>query len=436
MPSTVSQAARRCALVVAGLAAACAGGDGATTPPPVPASISITAATSGALVSLGETRALTASVADASGANLSGAVVTWSTSDAGVATVAGSGTTATVTAVGNGGTTITATSGGVTSTIAVTVAQRFAQVTATVGSATLAIGATGSITVTARDGRGNPIAGTTGATFTTSDRTRVLVDASGALIAVAPGAAVITTSLTRDGVTATAGTDVTVRAPVTAASSATVQTTDANAFSPATSTIAQGGTVTWAFGSVAHNVIFQGSGAPSNIAVTSGSSVQRVFETVGTYPYDCTIHAGMTGTVNVAASALFTLMNGANERPTPVNTTASGAAVLTRNGATMNFVVTYQGLASSPTGMHIHGPAGPNSSAGILVDLMLTPLTGTNGVLTGSFTATNIRSIGGQPAISLDSLSSLLRNGQGYVNVHSSQFPAGEIRGQLGPPPT
>ncbi|MCA2992618.1 MAG: CHRD domain-containing protein [Gemmatimonas sp.] len=54
----------------------------------------------------------------------------------------------------------------------------------------------------------------------------------------------------------------------------------------------------------------------------------------------------------------------------------------------------------------------------------------------GSFTAANIRGIGGQPAISLDSLSSLLRNGQGYGNVHSSRFPAGEIRGQLGPPPT
>lgn len=436
MPSPVSQAARSCAVVLTGLAAACGGGgEGTTTSAPVPATVSVTAASSGPMVSVGDTRGLTAAVVDTKGASIAGATVAWTTSDASVATVAGSGTTATVTATGNGSATITATSGSACGTVAIDVAQRFARVTATVGAASMAIGATSPLTVTARDGRGNPMAGTTGATFSTSDRTKVLVDASGSLTAVAPGAAVISTSLTRDGVTATAATNVTVTAPVAAASAATVQATDANLFTPPTINVAQGGTVTWTFGGISHNVIFQATGAPGNIGVTSGTSAQRVFETLGTYPYACTLHAGMTGTVNVIASALFTQMNGANERPNPVSSSANGAAVFTRSGASMNYVVTYQGIASNPTGMHIHGPAGPNNNAGILVDLMRTPLTGTSGVLTGSFTAADIRGVGGQPPISLDSLSSLLRNGQGYVNVHSSQFPAGEIRGQLGPPP-
>jgi CHRD domain len=136
----------------------------------------------------------------------------------------------------------------------------------------------------------------------------------------------------------------------------------------------------------------------------------------------------------VVASALFTQMTGANERPNPVTTTANGAAVFTRNGSTMNYVVTYQGIASNPTGMHIHAPAGPTANSGIIVDLMRTPIASTSGVATGSFTATDIRGISGQPPTSLDSLTSLLRNGQGYVNVHSTAFPAGEIRGQLAPP--
>jgi plastocyanin len=428
------RAVRIGAVLLVSLAAACGGGaDGGTSPAPVAATITIAAASTGPLVSVGDSRALTATVTDARGASISGGSVTWITSDASIATVSGSGTTATVTAAGNGSATITATSGTARSTIAVEVAQRYAQLTATVGASSMAIGATGPLTVTARDGRGNPMSGSTGATFTTSDRTKVLVSPTGVLTAVAPGTAVITTSLTRDATTATATTNITVTAPVAAAASAAVQATDANLFTPPTINVAQGGTVTWTFGGIGHNVVFQSSGAPTNIGVTSGSSAQRVFETIGSYPYACTLHAGMTGTVNVVASALFTQMNGANERPNAVNTMANGAAVFTRSGSTMTYVVTYQGIASNPTGMHIHAPAGPNGTAGIIVDLMRTPLTGTSGVLTGSFSATDIRGIAGQPPISLDSLSTILRNGQGYVNVHSSQFPAGEIRGQLGP---
>lgn len=433
MSSPVQHFTRICAVFLVSATVACGGGDGGTAPAPVAATITLSASSTGALTSVGDTRTITAAVADAKGASIAGASVTWLTSNAQVATVAGSGTSATVTAVGNGSATITATSGTVSNTITVDVAQRYTQLTATLAGASMAIGATGTLTVTPRDARGAAMTGTSGATFATSDRTKALVDANGVVTAVAPGTATITTSLTRDGTTATATTNVTVTAPVAAAAAITVQATDANVFTPPTITVAQGGTVTWTFGGIGHNVVFQSTGAPSNIAITSGATAQRVFETIGSYPYACTLHAGMTGTVNVVANALFTQMNGANERPNPVNTTANGAAVFTRNGASMNYTVTFQGIASSPTGMHIHGPVGSNANAGILVDLLRTPFTGTGGVVTGTFTAADIRGIGGQPPISLDSLATILRNGQGYVNVHSSTYPGGEIRGQLGP---
>lgn len=77
-------------------------------------------------------------------------------------------------------------------------------------------------------------------------------------------------------------------------------TTSASAFSPREVNLLKGGTVTWSIGSVAHNVIFnQVDGAPADVAVTSNAQVSRTFNTAGSFPYDCTLHAGMTGTVNV-----------------------------------------------------------------------------------------------------------------------------------------
>jgi plastocyanin len=64
--------------------------------------------------------------------------------------------------------------------------------------------------------------------------------------------------------------------------------------------IAAGGTVTWTFGSVEHNVNFGGSGgAPSNISTSSNTTAARTFNTAGNFSYDCNLHAGMTGTVIV-----------------------------------------------------------------------------------------------------------------------------------------
>lgn len=75
---------------------------------------------------------------------------------------------------------------------------------------------------------------------------------------------------------------------------------NSNEFSPADVLLKVGGTVTWAFGSRPHNVIFdRTNGAPADIPVTTNTQVSRNFSVVGSFPYDCTIHAGMSGTIRV-----------------------------------------------------------------------------------------------------------------------------------------
>lgn len=83
---------------------------------------------------------------------------------------------------------------------------------------------------------------------------------------------------------------------------ATVQATPAEQFTPGRVNLTVGGTVTYAFGSLAHNVFFDNAptGAPANIsAPSSNKSVTLTFNTKGTYVYNCHIHPGMQGTVVV-----------------------------------------------------------------------------------------------------------------------------------------
>jgi plastocyanin len=103
-------------------------------------------------------------------------------------------------------------------------------------------------------------------------------------------------------------------APPTLASRATVQATPQSVFNPASVEIAVGGIVTWAIGSVTHNVVFQRSsddgsdyygggrsspGAPEDIPASTNTSVSRTFPNAGTFRYQCTLHAGMVGEVRV-----------------------------------------------------------------------------------------------------------------------------------------
>ena len=88
----------------------------------------------------------------------------------------------------------------------------------------------------------------------------------------------------------------------TPSATATVQATPAIQFTPATVELTAGGTVTFDFGAVQHNVFFDNAppGAPANITTPSANeTIARTFPTAGQYRYNCHIHPGMSGTINV-----------------------------------------------------------------------------------------------------------------------------------------
>ena len=81
----------------------------------------------------------------------------------------------------------------------------------------------------------------------------------------------------------------------------TVAATPSLTFTPGTLPVNVGETVTFAFGSVPHNVFFtQQAGAPADIAGNNTNvSITRTFAAAGTYAYTCHIHPSMQGTIEV-----------------------------------------------------------------------------------------------------------------------------------------
>lgn len=165
------------------------GSGGSTTP--VATSV-VLSATSVSLTALGASQTLSATVKDQNGATMSGAGVSWISSDTQVASVSSGGV---VTAVSNGTATITAGSGSASSAATVTVAQRAATLVVTPADLSFTYaGETAQATATAADANGNAMAGAA-PTWTSSDAGVAKVDANGWVTAVADGTATISASL-------------------------------------------------------------------------------------------------------------------------------------------------------------------------------------------------------------------------------------------------
>ena len=75
-------------------------------------------------------------------------------------------------------------------------------------------------------------------------------------------------------------------------------------FVPKDVVIAAGGTVTWRMddGSVPHNVTSKGDEEFASDNINDGKTFEHTYAEPGEYPYTCTLHPGMDGTVTVKAS--------------------------------------------------------------------------------------------------------------------------------------
>ena len=111
--------------------------------------------------------------------------------------------------------------------------------------------------------------------------------------------------------------------------------------------------------------------------------------------------------------------SGAKEIPT--NTT-TGSATLTgsynKRTNSLNYVITWTGLTGNVTAAHFHGPASTTETASPMLDITI-GANGTSGTTTGSATVT-------------DAFETALLDGKIYYNLHTTLYPNGEVRSQVG----
>ena len=169
------------ALALVVLATAC--GEDPVEPPPVPTTVTISPETA-ALVSLGESVQLTATVRDQHGQVMTGVSVTWWSRDASVVTVSSGGL---VTAEGNGTAVVEASAGNAVGTAEMTTQQEPAEVRVSpLAEPLVALGDTARLTAEALDANGHAIEGAE-FTWSSGDETVATVEGTGLVTAVANG---------------------------------------------------------------------------------------------------------------------------------------------------------------------------------------------------------------------------------------------------------
>lgn len=131
--------------------------------------------------------------------------------------------------------------------------------------------------------------------------------------------------------------------------------------------------------------------------------------------------AGSAGGAGGQANIMYNVaLTGAMEVLTSSQTasTATGSAtvILNPNTGAVSVQGSFTGLSSSAISAHIHGPAPAGMNANFIVVLTASPSTA--GAISGSGTLT------AQQVTDM-------KNGLTYINVHSTNYSGGEIRGQI-----
>jgi hypothetical protein len=155
--------------------------------------------------------------------------------------------------------------------------------------------------------------------------------------------------------------------------------------------------------------------------------------------------------VGFAAPITFTgVLSGANENPT-TGSPGTGSALVTYDSAThmLSVDVTFSALEAGTTASHIHCCVLPNGNAAVATTVPTFPgfpLGVTSGSYVHTFDLTSassfnpafVASNGGTEAGAEAALAAGLADGMAYLNIHTTTFPNGEVRGflQATPEPT
>jgi CHRD domain-containing protein len=141
------------------------------------------------------------------------------------------------------------------------------------------------------------------------------------------------------------------------------------------------------------------------------------------------IHFYSFNTVLSENDKYFTPLTGMEEVP-PVNTNSTGIALFDLLDNHINFKVNVTMLENIKSA-HIHvGEFGQNGE--IIVSLLnsSSPINIHNGTLVkGQLTATDL--VGSLKGKTINDLVMLFNNTKTYLNIHTKQYPNGEIRGQI-----
>ena len=127
------------------------------------------------------------------------------------------------------------------------------------------------------------------------------------------------------------------------------------------------------------------------------------------------------------------IMSGAQETPAvPSSALGSMDVFYSKYTRTLTYKVTWSGLTDSLSLMHIHGLAPTGFAAGVVQNIVAASNSIFPQKTSGKFTYLKSGTISGTLLVDGVAVKEQdLLNGVYYMNIHTSVYPAGEIRGQI-----